>query len=275
MLTMEKQGTAYERFCTKVVKQLETQNDSFLNVKMTNIKHDDHIVGKTGVKHQIDISADYKDKNGKITPIDIECKDYNSNVPMEKIATLDSVARDIGAMPVFMAKVGYQNGAQIYANKLDRPIKTFKVTDSKHASWDKHNLIRNIDIGMNAIIYNPEELHITPRYPKDSFQGKVCLTNAYFLNKDLTVIESLKSWLKRTQYNAIKSKQIVYSETLSFNNGEFLKLRDENIPIIKAEITWRDVSIHQQIRVSADNLILGIVEDIETGDWYIAHKIQK
>lgn len=270
---MVKQGTSYEEFCTEVVRILTAQGDDFLNVKVENIKHDDHIVGKTGVKHQIDIRANFRDKDGKIIPIDIECKDYQSNVPMEKIATLDSVVRDIGAMPVFMAKVGYQNGAQVYAKRLDIPIKTFKVTDSKHASWDKSNRIRTIKTHMNLVQYNPMDIHIFVKNKKDdNYLKNVELNNIFIVDNISSEKTPLRKWVNETRSNAYNSKKNLYSESLSADPNQVLLIDNQSIPFNKAEITWQRESSESNMDISADDLIYGIVEDIETGAWHIAHK---
>ncbi|NRO52642.1 hypothetical protein IMAU50024_01188 [Lactobacillus helveticus] len=269
---MAKQGTKYEEFCTEVVKRLKEQGDNFLNVKLENIKHDDHIVGKTGVKHQIDIHADYKDKDGKITPIDIECKDYESNVPMEKIATLDSVARDIGAMPVFMAKIGYQSGAQIYAQKLDTPIKTFKVTDPKQASWIEANRIRTIHIQMNSVEYISKGINISLKNEKDeAFSKNVELANASIVDTMSDESIPFEKWVNKTRSNAYHSKKSLYKESLSAGPNQVFLVNNQSIPFIKAEITWQKRSSESNIDISADDLIYGIVEDIESGDWHIAY----
>lgn len=234
---MAKQGTKYEeyeKFCTEVVKRLKAQGDDFLNVKVEDVLHNDHIVGKTGVKHQIDIHADYKDKDGKVTPIDIECKDYASNVPIEKIATLDSVARDIGAMPVFMTRVGYQSGAQIYAKNLDTPIRTFKVNDPEHASWAKAHRLRTMNVHVNSIIYNLKSFKIYVKNKKDDgFLKKVESDDLFIVDTTSNKKTSLKNWISKSYSNACASKEALYSESLSAGPNQVLLVNNQSVPFIK------------------------------------------
>lgn len=273
---MAKQGTKYEEFCTEVVKRLKAQGDDFLNVEVEDVSHDDHIVGKTGVKHQIDIHADYKDKDGKVTPIDIECKDYASNVPMEKIATLDSVARDIGAMPVFMARVGYQSGAQLYAKNLDTPIRTFKVNDPEHASWAKSHRLRTVHTHMNIVIYALKSFTICVKSKKDDgFLKKVEPDDLFIVDTASNKKTSLKKWISKSYSNACDSKEALYSESLSAEPNQVLLVNNQSVPFIKVEITWQNNSSESNMDVSADDLIYGIVEDIESGAWHIAYKKRK
>ena len=88
---MSKQGTEYELF-VKEIYELLHHADSADDV---NIQHDVKLKGTSGVEHQIDLYWTFT-RGGVAYKVAIECKDYNKNVPKDKVLSFHSVLMDIG-----------------------------------------------------------------------------------------------------------------------------------------------------------------------------------
>ena len=68
-------------------------------------------------RHKVDVYVTFK-KYGIDCSWIIECKDWNSNIPKEKVAALQSIVNDVGAdRGVVVSNKGFQSGAVRLANK--------------------------------------------------------------------------------------------------------------------------------------------------------------
>ena len=105
---MAKSGRDYEQFVKEVYEYLN-KADGLADVK---IQHDIKLKGAAGVEHQIDVYWTFN-KGGINYRVAIECKDYNSRVSKDKIATFHDILNDLGNVHgIFATKIGYQKGAK-------------------------------------------------------------------------------------------------------------------------------------------------------------------
>lgn len=283
---MMKSGTEYEIFCRDLVTKLKEQGDNFLNVQ-SKIIHDVHVVGQSTVEHQIDVYADYIQENGEVVPIIIECKDYSRNVSKDKIATLSSVSQDLSAKPVFMTKVGFQSGALAYAKYNPvQEVKTYKATRPEDADWAQQNLVRKLVLNINVEDSKLKETSFSierendgnPREEMVSFEAGDA--GNFFLNSKREEVIEVLAWVNEARLKAhtqLKGKN--YGDTvnidLDLNKLPFIKIStyDNPFAIVQFKTVWEKSLVNQStITVSADDVIFGIIEDIETGVWHIAHK---
>lgn len=99
------------------------------------VKFDDHIMGKrSGRNRQIDVSIRFKQAYYDYLTI-IECKDYGSRVPMEKVEAFHTKMKDVGAMHgIIVSPHGFQEGAITTARFYD--IELFTLAEVK-SDWTK------------------------------------------------------------------------------------------------------------------------------------------
>ncbi len=102
----------YEKFTREVYQKLLDADV----VKTTEIKHDVKLTGKSGQKHQIDVYWEYEIE-GVSHKVAIECKNYNSTVPLGRVRDFYGVLIDLDNVAgIMVTKKGYQEGAKRYAS---------------------------------------------------------------------------------------------------------------------------------------------------------------
>lgn len=79
-------------------------------------EHNINVRGKSGVEHQIDVLWRFK-KAGVDHLVCVECKNYLSNITLEKVRSFFGVLHDIGnCHGIMVTKTGFQSGAAAFAN---------------------------------------------------------------------------------------------------------------------------------------------------------------
>jgi hypothetical protein len=85
-------NTEYERFAQEIYQGLVDVDV----VKTTNVQHNVKLVGKSGQPHQIDVYWEYEIAGIKHN-VAIECKNYNSAVPVGKVRDFYGVLSDLSS----------------------------------------------------------------------------------------------------------------------------------------------------------------------------------
>lgn len=139
-------GKEYEKFVASLQQAIMNSENHALQ-KNIEIELNKKITDNCGVKREFDIYWEYE-LGGITYKTIIECKDYNSNISVEKIDSLIGKTKDLPDIKaVFATKKGYQSGAQIKAdhNKIDLLI----VREQNDSDWEDENgnpYIKIIDI---------------------------------------------------------------------------------------------------------------------------------
>lgn len=116
------QNTEFELFAQRIYQKL-VNNDV---LKPTIVEHDVKLKGKSGCEHQIDVYWRYAiaDVNHSVA---IECKNYNSLVPIGKVRDFFGVLHDLnGVNGIMVSRKGFQDGAKKYAEHYGISLKTLR-----------------------------------------------------------------------------------------------------------------------------------------------------
>lgn len=116
-------NTEYERFTQEIYQQLVNLDV----VRTTKVQHDVKLEGRSGQKHQIDVYWEYEIAGNKHR-VAIECKNYNTLVPIGKVRDFKGVLDDLnGVNGIMVTKVGYQDGAKKYAQEYGISLKELRT----------------------------------------------------------------------------------------------------------------------------------------------------
>lgn len=141
-------GKDYEQFVA-LLQQALLNAERITEQKNIKVYLNKKIVDSCGVKREFDLYWEYE-LAGITYKTVIECKDYNSRIPLEKIDALIGKITDIPDLKaVFATKKGYQSGAKTKAehNKIDLLI----VREQNDSDWqdvDGIPFIKTIHINM-------------------------------------------------------------------------------------------------------------------------------
>jgi len=150
-------GKEYELFVAKLQQAL-LNAETITTQKNIQVEVDKKITDNCGIERQFDIYWEYE-LGGITYKTVIECKDYDSNISVEKIDALIGKVRDIPDLKaVFATKKGYQSGAKTKAeqNKIDLLI-VREQNDSDWTAEDGTPLIKKICINMHFCM--PAHIH--------------------------------------------------------------------------------------------------------------------
>ena len=108
-------NTNYELFTQEIYRQL----GQAIKVNAATVQHNVKLEGKSGQKHQIDVYWEYE-KDGRTLRVAIECKNYDSLVPVGKVRDFQGVLSDLNNVNgIMVSKMGFQEGAKENFNEED------------------------------------------------------------------------------------------------------------------------------------------------------------
>lgn len=115
-------NTEFERFTQRIYQKL-VNNDV---LKPTTVMHNVKLKGKSGCEHQIDVYWEYEIA-GNMHRVAIECKNYDSLVPVGKVRDFYGVLSDLNNVNgIMVSKKGFQNGAKKYATEYGISLKELR-----------------------------------------------------------------------------------------------------------------------------------------------------
>ena len=121
-------NTEFEQFTQRIYQKL-VNNDV---LKPTLVQHNVKLKGKSGCEHQIDVYWEYEIAGNKHR-VAIECKNYNSLVPIGKVRDFKGVLDDLNNVNgVMVSSKGFQAGAKKYAKEHGISLKELRTSN-----WDE------------------------------------------------------------------------------------------------------------------------------------------
>lgn len=149
---MHNNGRDYEQFVA-LLHQALLKAENITDQKNIEIQLNKKIIDSCGIEREFDLYWEYE-LAGITYKTVIECKDYNSKIPLEKIDALIGKTRDLPDIrAVFATKKGYQSGAKQKAdhNKIDLLI----VREQNDSDWqdiDGTPYIKELVINITALM---------------------------------------------------------------------------------------------------------------------------
>lgn len=167
-------GVEYEVLVKEIFEQILKYN--LANLKTLKIEHDVYIKGNLGT-HQIDVYWEFEFNGIKYKTV-VQAKDWNSNVPQEKILAFNQILQDIPGQPrgIFITKTGYQKGAREIAEKLN--IVLYELRKPTDKDWE--GKMRDLKIILHGICSHL--INCTPIFDKEYLEEYYPdLKNRYFV----------------------------------------------------------------------------------------------
>lgn len=272
---MANTGKEYELFVAKLQQAL-LNAEAITTQKNIRVEVDKKIADNCGIERQFDIYWEYE-LGGITYKTVIECKDYNSNVSVEKIDALIGKIRDIPDLKaVFATKKGYQSGAKTKAdqNKIDLLI----VREQNDTDWtdeDGTPFIKKICINMHLCM--PAHIHkfepvIDGEWVKEntaidtskpiSLSG---LNNEIFIeNADTGETYSLHELASRLA--PLESKECGVFEKIEKLNNAFIYHKDLKLKLAGYKIEYSiSKPINEPIEIDFSKELVGVVEYLQKG----------
>ena len=104
-------NTEYEKFTQEIYLGLMNPK----GVQTVDVKHNVKLKGSSGQQHQVDVYWEYQ-IDGVAHKVIIECKNYNTAIPIGKVRDFYGLLADLtNVSGIMVTKMGYQAGAKAYA----------------------------------------------------------------------------------------------------------------------------------------------------------------
>jgi len=270
----------YEQL-TQSIYQAILQNESSNNIK---VEHNVNVMGHSGVAHQIDVLWHFRQAGIEHTVL-IECKNYASNLTLEKVRNFFGVIHDIGnAQGLIVTKTGYQSGAAQFANYYGIGLKELR----KPNNLDWKGRVKDIHITVTAkTVVSSEEKQLLANVvlkPKDESQrlriealiqgGLINVPSGpdlRFYDKEGHIIsEEMRWWLPKQLETLYKEDGGPYTQAIKL--GDKYLLINENcsneelVEVDELIITYFVESFSEEIISHGEEIVEAILKDCNTDE---------
>lgn len=272
---MHNDGKEYEKFVACLQQALLNAEDVTIQ-KNIKIELNKKITDNCGNEREFDLYWEYE-LGGLTYKTVIECKDYNSNISIEKIDALIGKIRDIPDLrAVFATRKGYQAGAKKKAqqNKIDLLI----VREQNDSDWkdsDGNPFIKSIHI--NSHIKMPPNItkfepFLDAEWIEENTEIDISKPLSLSgLNNEI-FIEDLDKKEKYSLYDLAgtlappKNKEFgVFSKKVKFDNA-FIYYKDLKLKIFAYNIEYSITSPFVDTTViDFSKELIGVIEYLQRG----------
>ncbi len=272
---MYNDGKDYEVFVAKLQQAL-LNAEKITTQKNIAIEVNKKIKDNCGIERQFDVYWEYE-LGGLTYKTVIECKDYNSDITVEKIDALIGKIRDIPDLKaVFATKTGYQSGAKTKAeqNKIDLLI----VREQNESDWtdpDGTPLLRkiclDIHLSMPSTIRKFEPIPDLEWIKKNMDTSTVKSINLSGLNNEV-LIDDIAKGIKYSLHELESRLSPIdgmtygtFSKTEMLENA-FIQHKDVKIKILGYKVEYTiSKPVVDRTELDFSKELVGVVEYLQKG----------
>lgn len=271
----------YERLTRSIYQEiLNREGQSTIKVE-----HDVSLRGRSGVEHQIDVCWELKQAGIKQRVL-IECKNYSSNLTLEKARNFFAVTHDVGnCVGVMVTRVGYQSGAAEFCKHYGISLKLLRSPTDE--DWKGRIKGVHINLHPRVPVSSEEKPIVCELYlrPRDDLQEKLLHAAAsqnpnlvraspdlQFLNSSgEPATEELRWWLPRQLDVLAHEDGGPYVQKIRLDDHFVLVdlgRGHELVQVIGLNVTFHVETLDSESVVyDAAQTVSAILKDFESGDW--------
>lgn len=272
--------TEFELFTQRIFDRLLNNNI----LKPINVQHNVKLIGKSGCEHQIDVYWEYE-MNKTIHKVAIECKDYNSMVPIGKVRDFYGVLSDLdGVNGIMVSSKGFQTGAKKFAEHYGISLKSLRAPEKNEpigsittqtSANTRHCLFQidetwatehNFDIQRLRNIYSQFQPTKAGHWQKAT-HFPIEATDHNIRNSTGKVISSIVALESELATEAIPERSVVFP----FEDAWFESRYNGPIKIREVMFEWESDVQEITFYLAADDFVEGILKDAINGtEEYVA-----
>jgi hypothetical protein len=147
-------GTSYEILTQEVFSRIHAHEGL-----CTNVERNIFLVGKSGAKHQIDVTFTFKAAGISYRTI-VQCKDWGSPVKQGQVLEFQQVLSEIPGQPrgIVVSRSGFQVGARTLA--AHHGIKLYELREPRDEDWE--GLIRTVETTVKILAPEFRNVRLLP-----------------------------------------------------------------------------------------------------------------
>lgn len=257
-MTKKNTGKEYEKFVQNLYSHL--QNHSMQNYDQISILLNKRITDLNDLEREFDIYWKYQYSN-KIYEIVIECKDYASNISLEKVDAFVGKLIDFpNVIGIFATRTGYQSGAAIKAKAHNIELLVCREhNDSDLKTKDNEYLIEKMKVGIQYRSVQITKISIEADIPSDeqfeSLNNQVIIDD--IKNNEEYSLHELENKLLRDEHN---NQYGNFSKEINFEDA-YIEDLDKNTRF-KLKKLYLEYIVYEPIEQEFSHRILGIIHNI-------------
>lgn len=279
-INLYNEAIEYEQL-TQSIYQAILQNESNNSIQA---EHNVVVTGRSGTGHQIDVLWRFKQAGVEHTIL-IECKNYATNLTLEKVRNFFGVLHDIGnARGIIVTKTGYQSGAAEFANYYGIDLKVLRKPND--ADWQGRMKDIHIKIIAKTVISTEDKpLSVQVKIKAKDEEQRVRLErlektgrlnipsvpDLCLLDEDGQVAsEEMRWWLPKQINTLDKEEGGPYIQNMKLENKYILlnegEQDEERVEIDELEITYFVESYSNEVISHGEDIVDAILKDFNTND---------
>lgn len=266
--------TEFELFTKRIFARLLNNNV----LKPINVQHNAKLMGKSGCEHQIDVYWEYETR-GSSRKVAIECKNYNSMVPIGKVRDFFGVLYDLdGTSGIMVSSKGFQTGAKKFAECYGISLKSLRtpewnesigsITTQTSANirhclflidekWAKEH---NFDIQRQRDLYSQVQFNKADYWQKAT-HFPIEATDHTIRNSAGKVISSIETLERKLATKPIPKESVVFK----FEDAWLESRYNGPIKIREVMFEWKSDIQESTFNLAADDFVEGILKDAING----------
>lgn len=268
-------NTDFELFTQRIYQKL-VNNDV---LKPTKVQHNVKLKGKSGCEHQIDVYWEYEIA-GNMHRVAIECKNYDSLVPIGKVRDFFGVLHDLNNVRgIMVSSKGYQEGAKKFADYYGVSLKALR-----RPGWNENigaiTTVVHADIRHTLYLFDEEwvkehnfDLHKIRRYYANFQVEKadywnnatyfpIATTDRFIRNASGKKISSLDELERQLPKNPEPGTEILFP----FEDGWVESRWWGPVKIREVKFEYESKVQETTLNLAADDFVEAILEDALGGE---------
>lgn len=170
------------------------------------VKHNEDIMGRSGVAHQVDVFWRFRQAGIDHTVL-IECKNFSSTLTLEKVRNFFAVLHDIGnCSGIIVTKTGYQSGVVNFAKYYGIKLKLLRAPID--SDWEGRIKDIHVALHFRSAVSTPDKpIKVTLNLKAKNKEQEIRISNAksddnglqikFYDKSGIARTEDLISWLPR------------------------------------------------------------------------------
>ena len=268
-------GKEYELFVARLQQAILSSENIAAHENIV-VETDKKLMDNCGVERQFDIFWEYQ-LGGFTYKTVIECKDYDSNVSVDKIDALIGKVQDLPDLrAVFATKKGYQSGAKAKAehNKIDLLI----VREQNDSDWTApEGSVRVRKLCIEVIMSSPARILkfdplVDGEWVRSNTNIDICKPMSISGQSDQIVIDDVDGAERYSLYDLANKLSLscgkdygVFEKVEKFENA-FICFQDVRLKVVSYKLRYSiPEPLKETIEIDVAKEIVGVIEYLQKG----------
>lgn len=281
-----KEAIAYELLTQVVYKAILAKE----GINTINVQHNVSLTGRSGVDHQVDVYWEFK-QAGVTHKVLIECKNYASNLTLEKSRNFFAVLYDVGnCNGIMVTKTGYQSGVTDFCKYYGIALKLLRkpteqdwegrvkeirlnVIPRVPVSNEEHPIVSNMYLRPNN---EEQKLRLNAAVAVDPQIGQIIPSLRFLDSNGVSITDEMRWWIPNQLKVLEQADGGPYKRSIELKN-HYIKANlgkgQELIQVIGVVIEYYVETLDsEEILMNAAETVEAILKDCESGEWEHIHK---